>query len=48
MRAMDGLASIPMLIWAIAVVGIVGVGPVQIGSWSLPNETKVILLVGLL
>jgi peptide/nickel transport system permease protein len=48
MRAMDGLASIPMLIWAIAVVGIVGVGPVTIGSWSLPNESKVILLVGLL
>ena len=48
MRAMDGLASIPMLIWAIAVVGIVGVGPVTIGPWSLPNESKVILLVGLL
>jgi peptide/nickel transport system permease protein len=48
MRAMDGLAAIPMLIWAIAVVGIVGVGPVTIGSWSLPNESKVILLVGLL
>ena len=28
MRTMDGLASIPLLIWAIAVVGIVGVGPV--------------------
>src|SRR3954467_2889513 len=48
MRAMDGLAPIPMLSWPIGVVGIVGVGPVQIGSWSLPNETKVILLVGLL
>ena len=48
MRFMDGLASIPMLIWAIAVVGIVGVGPVAVGPWMLPNESKIILLVGLL
>ncbi len=31
MRAMDGLASIPLLVWAIAVVGIIGIGPVQFG-----------------
>ena len=48
MRFMDGLASIPMLIWAIAVVGIVGVGPVTVGPWTFPNESKIILLVGLL
>lgn len=48
MRTMDGLASIPMLIWAIAVVGIVGVGSVQLGPWMLPNESKIILLVGIL
>ena len=48
MRAMDGLASIPMLIWAIAVVGIIGVGPVAVGPWMLPNESKIILLVGIL
>lgn len=48
MRFMDGLASIPMLIWAIAVVGIVGVGPVSVGPWMLPNESKIILLVGIL
>ena len=48
MRTMDGLASIPMLIWAIAVVGIVGVGPVTVGPWTLPNESKIILLVGIL
>jgi peptide/nickel transport system permease protein len=47
MRAMDGLASIPLLIWAIAVVGIVGVGPVAIGPWQFPNEAKITLLVGL-
>jgi peptide/nickel transport system permease protein len=48
MRTVDGLFSIPLLIWAIAVIGIVGVGPIQIGPLSLPNEAKVILLVGLL
>jgi peptide/nickel transport system permease protein len=48
MRTVDGLFSIPLLIWAIAVIGIVGVGPIQIGPFSLPNEAKVILLVGLL
>jgi peptide/nickel transport system permease protein len=48
MRAMDALLSIPMLVWAIAVVGIVGVGPIKIGPISLPNEAKVILLVGIL
>jgi peptide/nickel transport system permease protein len=48
MRAVDALFSIPMLVWAIAVVGIVGVGPIEIGPISLPNETKVILLVGIL
>ena len=48
MRTMDGLASIPMLIWAIAIVGIVGVGPAPIGPWTLPNESKIILLVGIL
>ena len=47
MRVMDGMASIPLLIWAIAMVGIIGVGPVQLGPWRLPNETKVALLIGL-
>jgi peptide/nickel transport system permease protein len=47
MRTMDGLASIPLLIWAIAVIGIVGVGPVRIGPLSLPNEAKITLLIGL-
>jgi peptide/nickel transport system permease protein len=48
MRSMDALFSIPMLVWAIAVVGIVGVGPIEFGPVSFPNETKVILLVGIL
>lgn len=48
MRCMDGLASIPLLIWAIAIVGIVGVGPVEFAGWSFPNESKIVLLVGVL
>jgi peptide/nickel transport system permease protein len=48
MRSMDGLASIPMLIWAIAIVGIIGVGPMPIGPFQLPNEGKIVLLVGVL
>lgn len=48
MRAVDGLAAIPMLVWAIAMVGIIGVGAVQVGPWSLPNESKIVVLVGLL
>ncbi|MBO1078091.1 ABC transporter permease [Roseomonas haemaphysalidis] len=48
MRSMDGLASIPMLIWAIAIVGIIGVGPLPLGPFMLPNESKIVLLVGVL
>lgn len=48
MRSMDGLASIPMLIWAIAIVGIIGVGPVQLGPLTFPNEAKIVLLIGVL
>lgn len=48
MRTVDALFSIPMLVWAIAIVGIVGVGPIEIGPISLPNEAKVTLLVGFL
>ncbi|MEI5668397.1 ABC transporter permease [Bosea sp. CCNWLW174] len=48
MRAMDGLAAIPLLIWAIAIVGIIGIGPVKIGPCTFPNEAKLIVLIGLL
>jgi peptide/nickel transport system permease protein len=48
MRVVDMLFSIPVLIWAIAVVAIVGVGPVEIGPFTFPNETKVIFLLGFL
>lgn len=46
MRAMDGLASIALLIWAIAVIGIVGVGPMEIGPLQLPNEGRIAMLIG--
>jgi peptide/nickel transport system permease protein len=48
MRLVDVVASIPLLVWAIAVVGILGVGPVQVGPVSVPNEGKIVLLVGVM
>ncbi|HEV7336781.1 MAG TPA: ABC transporter permease [Bosea sp. (in: a-proteobacteria)] len=48
MRIVDGVASIPLLVWAIAIVGILGVGPLPVGPLLLPNEVKIILLVGCL
>ncbi|TXL78191.1 ABC transporter permease [Vineibacter terrae] len=48
MRIVDGVASIPLLVWAIAIVGILGVGPVTIGSLQFPNEVKIVTLVGCL
>lgn len=48
MRVVDAVASIPLLVWAIAVVGILGVGPFEVGPVTVPNEGKIILLVGCL
>ncbi|CAH1678281.1 Dipeptide transport system permease protein DppC [Hyphomicrobiales bacterium] len=48
MRIIDGIAAIPLLVWAIAIVGILGVGPSHLGPVSLPNEAKIVLLVGVL
>ena len=48
MRFVEILASIPLLIWAIATIGVLGVGPVRIGPVSFPNEAKLILVVGIL
>ncbi|MDU0341123.1 ABC transporter permease [Bosea rubneri] len=48
MRIVDGVASIPLLVWAIAIVGILGVGPLPVGPLLLPNEVKIIVLVGCL
>lgn len=46
MRIVDGVASIPLLVWAIAIVGILGVGPMPLGRLLLPNEVKIVVLVG--
>ncbi|PUA20615.1 ABC transporter permease [Glaciimonas sp. PCH181] len=48
MKIMEILASIPLLIWAIAVVGILGTGATQIGPFSLSNEVKLIIVIGVL
>lgn len=48
MRVVEVLASIPLLIWAIAVVGIFGVGTVDLLGWRLPNEAKLIVVIGVL
>lgn len=48
MRAMDILASIPLLVWAIAMVGVIGVGAVRLGPVEIGSEGKIILLVGVL
>lgn len=48
MRIVDGIASIPLLVWAIAIVGILGVGPLSVGPLLLPNEVKIVVLVGCL
>ncbi|TCR67164.1 ABC transporter permease [Bosea sp. BK604] len=48
MRLVDGIASIPLLVWAIAIVGILGVGPLPVGPLVLPNEFKIVVLVGCL
>lgn len=48
MRAVEVFAAIPLLVWAIALVGIVGTGPVDLGVMVLPNSARIVLLVGLL
>ena len=48
MRVLDAMASIPLLIWAIALVGILGVSPVHIGGLAFGNEVKLLCLLGLL
>ncbi len=48
MRVLDAMASIPLLIWAIALVGILGVSPVHIAGLAFGNEVKLLCLLGLL
>jgi len=48
MKLMEIFASIPLLIWAIAMVGVLGVQPTTFGPFRLSNEAKLTLLIGLL
>lgn len=48
MKAMEVLASIPLLIWAIALVGITGTDTLHVGPFALTNEAKLVLLIGVL
>jgi peptide/nickel transport system permease protein len=48
MRVLDAMASIPLLIWAIALVGILGVGDVHIAGFTFGNEVKLLSLLGVL
>ena len=48
MKVMEVLASIPLLIWAIALVGITGTDTLHVGIFALTNEVKLVLLIGVL
>ncbi len=48
MRFLEAIAAIPILIWAIALVGIFGVGDMHVGPVVLANEAKLTILLGLL
>jgi peptide/nickel transport system permease protein len=48
MRTMEAVAAIPLLIWAIAMLGILGVEPIAIWGLSFGNEWKLLVLVGIL
>jgi len=48
MRVLEAVSAIPILIWAIALVGIVGVKDVTFGPLTITNETKLLVMLGLL
>ncbi len=48
MRVLEAVSSIPLLIWAIALVGIFGVRDAQWGPFTASSETKLLVLLGLL
>jgi peptide/nickel transport system permease protein len=48
MRTLDAMAAIPLLVWAIAIVGILGVDPMHVGPFTFGNEIKIMGLLGLL
>ncbi len=48
MRVLEAVSAIPILIWAIALVGIFGVKDVQLGPLTFTNEIKLLVMLGLL
>ena len=48
MRVLEAVSSIPLLIWAIALVGIFGVRDARWGPFTVSSETKLLVLLGLL
>ena len=48
MRVLDAMASIPLLIWAIALVGILGVSEMHFAGFTFGNEVKLLALLGVL
>jgi peptide/nickel transport system permease protein len=48
MRVLEAISAIPILIWAIALVGIVGVKDVVLGPLTVTNEVKLLVMLGLL
>lgn len=48
MRATEIVAAVPLLIVAIAVVGVLGVKPVPVGPFTITNEVKIVFVLGIL
>lgn len=47
MRLMDIIMSFPLVILAIALMGILGVGPLKLGPITIPNVVKVMAVLGI-
>ena len=48
MRVLEAVSSIPLLIWAIALIGIFGVRGSKWGPFTISSETQLLVLLGLL
>jgi peptide/nickel transport system permease protein len=48
MRIVEIIAAVPLLIVAIAVVGVLGVKPMPLGPFMITNEVKIIVVLGFL
>jgi len=48
MRATEIIAAVPLLIVAVAIVGILGVKPINLGFVTITNEIKIVFVLGIL